>query len=1086
MLRNISLLLMTIPVLLLAQEDKWEVAEPFGPSQEVSFTVDEGTWMNLDVSPDGQTIVFDMLGDIYTMPVSGGKATCIASGLPFEIQPRFSPDGHKISFTSDRGGGDNIWIMNPDGSDKEQITKETFRLLNNAVWTPDGQYLVARKHYTATRSLGAGEMWLYHVAQTGGSGIQLTERKNDQQDAGEPFVSPDGRYVYYSEDMSGGRNFEYNKDPNGQIYIIRRYDRETGDIEPVVGGPGGAIRPTISPDGKLLAFVKRVRAKSVLYLYDLQTGEMWPVFDGLTKDQQETWAIFGVYPNFAWMPDGKEIVIYGQGKFHRVNVETFEAEEISFEVEVTQTIVDAVNFRQDIDREEFAAKMIRHATTSPDEKLLAFNAAGHLYLKELPDGEPVRLTRDDQHLEFQPAFSPDGKYIVYTTWSDTAMGTVSRIAVANAGGSGQALTTEKGFYHDPAYSPDGSQIVYRKGSGNSTLGVTHGLRMGLYLMDADGSGEAERVHESGFNAVFSADGSKLYFENGGGLNGMFQSLDLNTREVRTLFTSTYARDFTINPDGEWLAFTELFKAYLIPFPKVGQPFSLSHSTMAVPVRQVARDAGTSLHWSGDGEKLHWMLGPRYYTQNLSEAFTFLPNSPDSLPPMDTVGIDVGLMLETDIPEGRIVFTHARIITMKGDEVLENGYVIVEGNHIMAVGEGEPRMKRGDQQVDCSGKTIIPGLIDVHAHLRASWNGISPQQQWSYFANLAYGVTTTHDPSNDTEMVFSQAEMVESGVMVGPRIYSTGTILYGADGDFKAIINSYEDALSHLRRLKAVGAFSVKSYNQPRRDQRQQVLKAAATLQMNVYPEGGSTLFHNLSMVLDGHTGIEHSIPVNPPYADILNLWGKTEVGYTPTLIVGYGGRWGEDYWYQTTHVWEKERLLTFMPRGILDERSRRRAMLPMEEWQLSHFTNAAGCKALLDAGTKVQLGAHGQLQGLGAHWELWMLQQGGMSNMEALRAATQHGADYIGMGHALGSIEKGKLADLVVLDENPLEEIQHTESVRYVVANGRLYDAATMNEIGNHDRERLPFFWEHFRSSDHFDWHGDTHGFMLPGCGCVH
>ena len=145
------------------EKDKWDVTKHKAKYKEVEFTVNEGTWMNLDVSPDGKEIVFDMLGDIYKMPISGGEATLLRGGLAFEVQPRFSPDGKQISFTSDAGGGDNIWIMNSDGSDAKQITKENFRLLNNAVWTPDGNYIIARKHFTSTRSLGAGEMWMYHT-----------------------------------------------------------------------------------------------------------------------------------------------------------------------------------------------------------------------------------------------------------------------------------------------------------------------------------------------------------------------------------------------------------------------------------------------------------------------------------------------------------------------------------------------------------------------------------------------------------------------------------------------------------------------------------------------------------------------------------------------------------------------------------------------------------------------------------------------------------------------------------------------------------------------------------------------------------
>ena len=299
-------------------DKKWDVEAPLGPTKTVEFTTNEGTWMNLDVSPDGKEIVFDLLGDIYVIPIAGGTAKLLRGGPAFEVQPRFSPDGARISYTSDKDGADNIWVMKRDGSDPQQVTKEDFRLVNNAVWTPDGQFVVAKKHFTSARSLGAGEMWLYHVS--GGEGLQITKRRNDQQDVGEPCVSKDGRYVYFSEDMSPSPTFQYNKDPNGEIYMIRRADRETGEVKSIVNGPGGAVRPQVSPDGKNLAYVHRVRAKTVLYVQDLESGAQRAVWDGLSKDQMETWATFGVYPNYQWTPDNKAIVIWAQGKLWKVDV----------------------------------------------------------------------------------------------------------------------------------------------------------------------------------------------------------------------------------------------------------------------------------------------------------------------------------------------------------------------------------------------------------------------------------------------------------------------------------------------------------------------------------------------------------------------------------------------------------------------------------------------------------------------------------------------------------------------------------------------------------------------------------------------
>ncbi|MGZ8510942.1 MAG: amidohydrolase family protein, partial [Chitinophagaceae bacterium] len=373
------------------KEKKWDVTNPEGPYKEVTFTVNEGTWMNVDISPDGQQIVFDLLGDIYNMPAAGGEAKVLRAGHAFEVQPRFSPDGKKILFTSDAGGGDNIWVMNRDGSNAKQVTKENFRLLNNGAWTPDGEYIIARKHFTSGRSLGAGEMWMYHTS--GGGGLQLTTRKNDQQDVNEPVVSPDGRYVYFSEDMYPGGFFQYNKDPNNQIFVIKRFDRQKGIVENVTGGPGGAVRPQISHDGKLLSFIKRVRTKTVLYLRNLETGEEWPIYDQLSKDQQEAWSVFGLYTGYSWTPDDKQILIWSNGKIWKVDVNGLnKANEIPFTCNVKQRIYDAVRFQQNINPAAFSANVIRQAITSPDGKWLVFNAVGYLWKKELSSGKPQRIT----------------------------------------------------------------------------------------------------------------------------------------------------------------------------------------------------------------------------------------------------------------------------------------------------------------------------------------------------------------------------------------------------------------------------------------------------------------------------------------------------------------------------------------------------------------------------------------------------------------------------------------------------------------------------------------------------------------------
>ncbi len=397
--------------------------------------------------------------------------------------------------------------------------------------------------------------------------------------------------------------------------------------------------------------------------------------------------------------------------------------------------------------------------------------------------------------------------------------------------------------------------------------------------------------------------------------------------------------------------------------------------------------------------------------------------------------------------------------MEGKQVIQNGVVIVKDNHIVSVGDVNTNIPKDAEVINIKGKSIMPGIFDAHAHGAQAENEIIPQQNWQLYAGLALGVTSIHDPSNDTTEIFAASEQQKAGNIVGPRIFSTGTILYGANGPgYTSHVDSLDDAKFHLERLKKVGAFSVKSYNQPRRNQRQQIIAAARELEMMVVPEGGSLLQHNLSMVADGHTTLEHSIPAAAIYDDIKQYWRQSNVAYTPTLVVAYGGISGEHYWYDKTNVWEHPRLSQYVPAAILNPRSMRRTTAPDEHY--NHFNVAKVAKQLSDEGIVTNIGAHGQREGLGAHWEMWMFAQGGMTNLEALRTATINPAKTFGMDHQLGSIKAGKLADLIVIDGNPLKDIRTTDKVTYTMVNGKLYNAETMDQLNGDKVKRKPFYFE--------------------------
>lgn len=1079
----IRLLCLCVTVLLVSSayavspdDAPWDVSNPPGEWREITIDTSTTTWSFVDVSPDGETLAFDMLGDIYTVPVNGGQATALTHGIEWNFQPAFSPDGKKIAFISDRDGFDNVWVMNTDGSNLVKITSETEHNVHNPAWSPDGQWLAVRKGTVSRRSIPAGEIWMYHV--NGGSGVELVDHpdgKKAQKSIAEPAFSPDGRFLYYSQDTTSGWIWQYSKDSTGEIFAIKRLELATGETETFAGGPGGAVRPTPSPDGHKLAFVKRLPDfNSAIYIKDLTSGNERPVYKTLERDNQETAGSHGNTTAFEWLPNNRDLVFWSAGKFHRLNTESGDVVDIPVRVQVTKQVRKTVRFPVVVAPETFDVRMLRWAQLSNNNDHAIFQALGHLYTATVEGGQSAghkRLTQQTDHFEFWPSLSTDGKKVVYTTWDDQNLGRI-RI-VSSKGGRSQTVVNVPGHYVEPTFSPDGEHIVYRKVTGGYLLSPQWSVEPGIYRVAVDG-GEPVKIASSGRDPKFSADGQRIVFSQRGPDGLVLKSVDLNGLDERELAKGENVTSYALSPDAQWLAYTEHFSAYVMPFTKAGLPLTASRTGTSVPVKRVSQRAGEFLHWSADSQSLRWSNGPSLSSRNLTDAFVYFDRGSEAEetaelkavskaePKIET--INLGFQAKADSPDTRIALVGGTIVTMRDadhqQEIIEDGVIVVENNRIKAVGtRDQVRLPSNAKVIDISGQVVVPGLIDAHAHGGVGSYEIIPEQNWTQYSNLSFGVTTIHDPSNDTSEIFAHAELQRTGQVLGPRTYSTGTILYGANSPgATSQVNSLEDAEFHIERLKSAGAISVKSYNQLGRGSRQQIIRAADTHGIMVVPEGGMKFQHNMNQLVDGHTSIEHALPIAHVYDDVTQLWGQIETAYVPTFGVAYGGISGENYWYDRTDVWRNERLMRYTPAQFVEPRSMRRTKAPDHHY--NHFNVAATAKQLRDSGVRVMIGAHGQREGLAAHWEMWMMQQGGFTPWEALRGATSDAAIHLGMDADLGSIDVGKLADLVVIDGDVLTDIRQSQNVSLTVLNGRIFDAETMNEVFTGKRERQPFFFE--------------------------
>ncbi len=1075
--------------------EAWNVTDTGQPYEDVQVPLSEGTWMSVDVSPDGRTLVFDLLGDLYRLPAEGGEAQLIHGGPAMQHAATFSADGRSLLYLSDESGADNLWISNVDGSEARQLTHETVDMLMGPTWGPDGTTVAASKIYANFPHMHASEIRWFDLA--GGQGRVLVEPPRNGRDVQEARFSPDGRSIYYTQRLTDPTIYV---DGNHINYAIMQRDLQTGATEQILSGFGSATTPQVSRDGKQLAFVRRVKAKTVLFVYDIATRAQRPVYDALDRDDMTDFVPQGVYyPAFGWFPDNRHIAIWGKGKLFNVDTATGESREIPFRAEAKLRITQPLRVANDLAPQRFTVKAVKQLAVSPDGRTLIFNALGHLWRKALPDGAPVRLTQA-KAFEFEAAWSPDGRRVAYVEWDDE-LGSTLKVVGAAGGRGGKAIATSRGVIRQPAFSRDGQRLVYRIQDADKSMGG-YRAKAGIYWAAASGAREngATGSREAGHyvtagdeSPFFSPDGSRIHYTkidySGDSTVHRIESvtLDGHDKRVHAQTPDADTLDLTPSPDLKWIAFRDRQQYYVTPYRETGAVLSVSAASTAAPVVPLTDTGGYAITWSPDSSTLHWALGPSLYKADVAALFgrpapagmAAAGNaSGGSSPALPRSYGTVGLEVPADVPQGTVAFTNGRVITMRGDEVIEQGTVIVTGNHIIAVGpSAEVAVPKGAKVFDVAGKTVMPGLVDMHGHIDCCYEtGVTPLKQFTRYAALSYGVTTNFDPYSTELPQYESNETNLAGLTVSPRWLGSGHVIYGRaqKGDFNYVpISSLDDARRVMARKKAVGGLYVKSYKQPARSQRQQLVRAGHEAGVMVDVEGESHFYYNVTMLMDGHTNLEHNIPVANYYDDIVQLMSRAHASNTPTLIVTFGELMGENYMYQTTRAWEdpkirkyvQETISYYSPLGAISGaplyvRGMTSIHAADEIYDIGFRSMARSVKKLDDAGVIINVGSHGQVPGLAMHWEMALMREGGMSNHRILRAATLNGARTLALDREIGSLEAGKLADVIVLDKNPLEDIHNTNSVRYTMVNGRLYDSLEMNEIGNYDRPRTRFYWE--------------------------
>ena len=1013
-------------------------------TRTISFDTNQFTQSSISVSPDGKTLLFDVLGNLYTVPILGGHATQITHGSAWNMQPKYAPDGEKISYISDRGGVFELWISSIDDTGATEYPNIYDQQARRYIdWTPDGRLMAS-----IDRQNGSWEL----RAWTSPSASETFVDAGKALPLAFAAISSDSKYAYF------GGNGLFRKDLHtGEIRSLdsRRTEKDAY-----------FTKLRISEDGNVLTYFKRTAARTAkasektctLHMLDIRTGS-----ETILGDSRRSCLTVGRLdydiPDYALLRDGSAVIINDKGKIARFDLRSARRAELPVTVSISRTSVQPIASRPNAALSpQIRGRVIRWPSLSKDSSKVAFTAFSRLYVMNRGTAETTRLTTGTV-AENAPVISPDGKWVAYTTWSDSDMGHLMISPIG--GGNPRKLTVEAGRYTNPVWSSDGRKLAYISDSNTATYNESakydqREIWLHVVSLEAHGSPRGisrimplhwqyRRFYPS---PTFLEGDSRLVFATTQQTDDdshypeiVIKSVGLDGRDPRIHYQIPNVDEVVASPDGSSLAAVTRGKLYVLPA-------SLSGSNVvarAIEFREDFQVPGVEpvyVKWTDEND-LIWAEGTELITYNLS---TKVRNKI----------ADIKVELPRAKPTGCIALKNARLLTMRAGGAIEEGTIEICGDRIVSIGPTDSLNLREDVRIiDARGKTIIPGLVDTHAHMGYGNAEVWPRNEETYLSYLAYGITSVYDPQSSLLDQFGRGEMVDIGEGVGPRIYASGPGIMGEnEGDqtyfhMRPAIRTMAQAREVVLARSRYGAGPLKSYDDGSRARRRMLAKAAREHGISVTSHP-STFENALASIGDG-ISVEHSLSIGRNISindDVLEYIAASGVSYTIESI-GAG-----KYPVDKDDPKLKRLLSTEALEKVFGDAP--------EYYPFLRKPEAQSIARLDELGGLATIGAHGSfVPGLATHHDLWALVDlGGMKPYAALKVATLNGAMKLGMGTESGTLEPGKLADLIVLNSDPRERIQNSIDIQYVMRGGLMYDGRDMTEVWPNYRPLPPWRWQ--------------------------